>query len=138
MVVIFDMMVTAWVVVMTKEFGNDDSGYQNRDEGLLEVVFREKMAITRSGNTGQGNSQIVTMTENEVSRDRQVNNREQAFVMTMMLVVMNLIPEISDDHDRGTCTCHLSPAPVIAVFLHPKALPDMSIFARKDPAVLSV
>ena len=63
MVVIFDMMVTAWVVVMTKEFGNDDSGYQNRDEGLLEVVFREKMAITRSGNTGQGNSQIVTMTE---------------------------------------------------------------------------
>ena len=58
--------------------------------------------------------------------------------MTMMLVVMNLIPEISDDHDRGTCTCHLSPAPVIAVFLHPKALPDMFIFARKDPAVLVV
>jgi hypothetical protein len=40
-------------------------------------------------------------------------------------------PEISDDHDRGTCH-------VIAVFLHSKALPDMFISARKDPAVLAV
>jgi hypothetical protein len=40
-------------------------------------------------------------------------------------------PEISDDHDRGTCH-------VIAVFLQSKTLPDMFIFARKDPAVLAV
>ncbi len=40
-------------------------------------------------------------------------------------------PEISDDHDSRTCH-------VIAVFLHSKALQDMFIFARKDPAVLAV
>jgi hypothetical protein len=62
-------------------------------------------------------------------------------VMAMMLVMSENVlhrygghdevdPEISDDHDRRT-------SHVIAVFLHPKTLQDMFIFARKDPAVLA-